>query len=129
MSPYFLIHSDIKRWSMSVLMVSVYTKGLIWKLSFFLFASLRFCLTLLMYIGSFIRKFISIWSSWTKHGDRQIDISFYGIKGGLQNLINWMISSVYNISAPLMEELVFRACLSCIILLLVCGGFKPYKVG
>ncbi|KAJ0501768.1 hypothetical protein HanRHA438_Chr11g0506521 [Helianthus annuus] len=37
------------------------------------------CLTFLMYIGSFILKFISIWSSWTKHRgppDRYI-ISWY----------------------------------------------------
>ncbi|KAJ0958613.1 hypothetical protein HanPSC8_Chr01g0041881 [Helianthus annuus] len=30
-----------------------------------------------MYRGSFILKFISVWSSWTKHGDRQIDVSFH----------------------------------------------------
>ncbi|KAM0005475.1 putative CAAX prenyl protease 2 [Helianthus debilis subsp. tardiflorus] len=85
-----------------------------------------------MYSGSFILKFISIWSSWTKHGDRQIDISFHGIKGGLQNLINWMVSAVYNISvwrmyivALLTEELVFRACM---ISLLLCGGFRPYTL-
>ncbi|KAJ0810897.1 putative CAAX prenyl protease 2 [Helianthus annuus] len=42
-----------------------------------------------------------------------------------------MVSAVYNISvwrmymvAPLTEELVFRACM---ISLLVCGGFKPYR--
>uniref|UniRef100_A0A251TPK9 Uncharacterized protein n=1 Tax=Helianthus annuus TaxID=4232 RepID=A0A251TPK9_HELAN len=48
-----------------------------------------------MYRGSFILKFISVWSSWTKHGDRQIDVSFHGIKSGLQNLINWIVSAVY----------------------------------
>ncbi|KAJ0958653.1 putative CAAX prenyl protease 2 [Helianthus annuus] len=90
------------------------------------------CLTSLMYIGSFILKTLSIWSSWAEHGDRQIDISFHGLKSGLQNLINWMVSAVYDISvwrmyivAPLTEELVFRGCM---ISLLLCGGFKAYTV-
>ncbi|KAJ0546128.1 putative CAAX prenyl protease 2 [Helianthus annuus] len=86
------------------------------------------CLTFLMYIGSFILKFISIWSSWTKHGDHQIDISFHGIQYfNLENVYcgQFAISVIFKVS-PLTEELVFRAC---IILLLVCGGFKPYTVG
>ncbi|XP_022002839.1 CAAX prenyl protease 2 isoform X3 [Helianthus annuus] len=90
------------------------------------------CLTSLMYIGSFILKILSIWSSWAEHGDRQIDISFHGLKSGLQNLINWMVSAVYDISvwrmyivAPVTEELVFRGCM---ISLLLCGGFKAYTV-
>ncbi|KAM0005441.1 putative Type II CAAX prenyl endopeptidase Rce1 [Helianthus debilis subsp. tardiflorus] len=90
------------------------------------------CLTSLMYIGSFILKILSIWSSWAEHGDLQIDISFHGLKSGLQNLINWMVSAVYDISvwrmyivAPLTEELVFRGCM---ISLLLCGGFKAYTV-
>ncbi|KAF5823818.1 hypothetical protein HanXRQr2_Chr01g0042421 [Helianthus annuus] len=32
------------------------------------------CLISLMYIGSFILKILSVWSSWAEHGDRQIDI-------------------------------------------------------
>ncbi|MFS7908977.1 putative CPBP intramembrane metalloprotease [Helianthus anomalus] len=90
------------------------------------------CLTSLMYIRSFILKILSSWSLWAEHEDRQIDISFHGIKSGLQNLINRMVSAVYNISvwrmyivAPLTEELVFRACM---ISLLLCGGFRPYTV-
>ncbi|KAM0005495.1 hypothetical protein Hdeb2414_s0211g00834531 [Helianthus debilis subsp. tardiflorus] len=56
------------------------------------------CLTSLVYIGSFILKTLSIWSSWAVHGDRQIDISFHGLKSGLQDLSNWMLSAVYDIS-------------------------------
>jgi len=56
------------------------------------------CLTSLMYTGSFIHKFFSIWNAWTEHGNRQIDISFHGLKSALQSFINWMLSLVYNIS-------------------------------
>ncbi|KAL8263354.1 hypothetical protein R6Q59_024703 [Mikania micrantha] len=89
-------------------------------------------LTSLMYTGSFVLKIFSIWSSWAEHGDLPIDLSLHGLKSVIQNLINWMLSLVYNISAwrmyivgPLTEELVFRACM---ISLLLCGGFKPYTV-
>ncbi|XP_021993844.1 CAAX prenyl protease 2 [Helianthus annuus] len=108
----------IKRWNMSYLL-SAYGIRLhhTWEAVVFPLG-----LTSLMYIGSFILK---IWSSWAEHGDHQIDISF-------QNLINWMVSGVYDISvwrmyivAPLTEELVFRACM---ISLLLCGGFKAYTV-
>ncbi|MFS7908987.1 putative CPBP intramembrane metalloprotease [Helianthus anomalus] len=118
----------IKRWNMSYLL-SAYGIRLhhTWEAVVF-----PLCLTSLMYIGSFILKILSIWSSWAEHGDRQIDISFHGLKSGLQNLINWMVSAVYDISvwrmyivAPLTEELVFRACM---ISLLLCGGFKAYTV-
>ncbi|KAF5823826.1 putative CAAX prenyl protease 2 [Helianthus annuus] len=118
----------IKRWNMSYLL-SAYGIRLhhTWEAVVF-----PLCLTSLTYIGSFILKILSIWSSWAEHGDRQIDISFHGLKSGLQNLINWMVSAVYDISvwrmyivAPLTEELVFRACM---ISLLLCGGFKAYTV-
>ncbi|KAM0053540.1 putative Type II CAAX prenyl endopeptidase Rce1 [Helianthus debilis subsp. tardiflorus] len=118
----------IKRWNMSYLL-SAYGIRLhhTWEAVVF-----PLCLTSLMYIGSFILKILSIWSSWSEHGDRQIDISFHGLKSGLQNLINWMVSAVYDISvwrmyivAPVTEELVFRGCM---ISLLLCGGFKAYTV-
>ncbi|KAJ0798870.1 putative CAAX prenyl protease 2 [Helianthus annuus] len=99
------------------------------------------CLTSLTYIGSFILKILSIWSSWAEHGDRQIDISFHGLKSGLQtSLTGWFqlftifqfgecilcdFLVLYNSQAPLTEELVFRACM---ISLLLCGGFKAYTV-
>ncbi|KAJ0949885.1 putative CAAX prenyl protease 2 [Helianthus annuus] len=67
------------------------------------------CLTSLMYIGSFILKTLSIWSSWAEHGDPVYDISV------------WRMYIV----APLTEELVFRGCM---ISLLLCGGFKAYTV-
>lgn len=93
---------------------------------------LPLCLTSLMYVGSFVLKLFSLWSSWAEHGDHQIERSFDGLKSVLQRLINWLLSAVYNISAwrtfivaPLTEELVFRACM---IPLLLCGGFKPYTV-
>ncbi|PWA34016.1 farnesylated protein-converting enzyme 2 [Artemisia annua] len=89
-------------------------------------------LTSLMYAGSFVLKFYSIWSSWADHEDHRIDLSFEGLKILLEKIINWMLSLVYNISAwrmyivaPLTEELVFRACM---IPLLLCGGFEPYTV-
>ncbi|KAJ0949887.1 putative CPBP intramembrane metalloprotease [Helianthus annuus] len=119
---------EIKRWNMSYLL-SAYGIRLhhTWEAVVF-----PLCLTSLMYIGSFILKILSIWSSWAEHGDRQIDISFHGLKSGLQNLINWMVSAVYDISvwrmyivAPVTEELVFRGCM---ISLLLCGGFKAYTV-
>ncbi|KAK9058846.1 hypothetical protein SSX86_023690 [Deinandra increscens subsp. villosa] len=118
----------IKSWNMSYLF-SAYGIRLhhTWEAVIF-----PLCLTSLMYTGSFVHKLFSIWSSCAEHGDRQIDISFHGLKSVLQNLINWMLSLVYNISAwrmyivgPLTEELVFRACM---ISLLLCGGFKPYTV-
>ncbi|KAM0021104.1 hypothetical protein Hdeb2414_s0024g00646991 [Helianthus debilis subsp. tardiflorus] len=37
-----------------------------------------------MYIGSFILKIVSIRSLWAKHEDRQIDISFHGLKSGFK---------------------------------------------
>ncbi|MFS7908949.1 putative CAAX prenyl protease 2 [Helianthus anomalus] len=93
------------------------------------------CLTSLMSIGSFILKILSIWSSWAEHGDRQIDISFHGIKSCLQDktsLTGWFQRfTIFQFgecilwSAPLTEELVFRACM---ISLLLCGGFRPYTV-
>ncbi|CAH1442127.1 unnamed protein product [Lactuca virosa] len=89
-------------------------------------------LTSLMYTGSFLLKFFSLWTSLTKQSGQQIDLSFHGIKTALQHFINWIHSHVCNISswrlyivAPLTEELVFRACM---IPLLLCGGFKPYTV-
>ncbi|XP_076900903.1 CAAX prenyl protease 2-like [Bidens hawaiensis] len=118
----------IKRWSMAHL-VSAYGIRLhhTWEAVVFSLG-----LTSLMYTGSFILKILTIWSSWAERADCQIDISFHGLKSALQNLSNWMLSLVYNISvwrmyivAPLTEELVFRACM---ISLLLCGGFKPYSV-
>ncbi|KAL4560386.1 hypothetical protein LXL04_032536 [Taraxacum kok-saghyz] len=86
-------------------------------------------LTSLMYTGSFILKFLSLWTSLT---GQQTDLSFHGIKTALQDLINRIQSLICNISswrlyivAPFTEELVFRACM---IPLLLCGGFKPYTV-
>ncbi|KAJ9559225.1 hypothetical protein OSB04_013839 [Centaurea solstitialis] len=74
-------------------------------------------LTSLMYSGSFVLKFFSLWSSWAEHGDHGIDLSFDGLRSVLLKLVNS--------TAPLTEELVFRACM---IPLLLCGGFKPYTV-
>lgn len=89
-------------------------------------------LTSLMYAGSFVLKFFTLWSSWAEQGGHGIDLSFDGLRSVLLKLINSTISVVSNISswrmyivAPLTEELVFRACM---IPLLLCGGFKPYTV-
>ncbi|XP_076912030.1 CAAX prenyl protease 2-like [Bidens hawaiensis] len=118
----------IKRWNMSQLF-SAYgiRQHHTWEVVVFPLG-----LTSLMYTGSFILKVLSIWSSWAERGDHRMDISFHGLKSAIQNLSNWMLSLVYNISvwriyivAPLTEELVFRACM---ISLLLCGGFKPYSV-
>lgn len=56
-------------------------------------------LTSLMYAGSFVLKFYSIWSSWADHEDHRIDLSFEGLKILLEKIINLMLSLVYNISA------------------------------
>ncbi|KVH99894.1 CAAX amino terminal protease [Cynara cardunculus var. scolymus] len=85
-----------------------------------------------MYAGSFVLKFFSLWSSWAEHEDHGMDLSFNGLRSVFLKLINLTLSVVSNISAwrmyivaPLTEELVFR---SCMIPLLLCGGFKPYTV-
>ncbi|KAI3738136.1 hypothetical protein L2E82_28155 [Cichorium intybus] len=89
-------------------------------------------LTSLMYTGSFLLKFLSLWTSLTEQDGQRINLSFHALKTLLQSLIIWIQSLVYNIAswrlyivAPLTEELVFRACM---IPLLLCGGFKPYTV-
>lgn len=56
-------------------------------------------LTSLMYTGSFVLKFFSLWSSWAENVDHRIDLSFDGLKSVLQKLINSLLSFVYNISA------------------------------
>ncbi|KAL8152925.1 hypothetical protein V2J09_010685 [Rumex salicifolius] len=79
-------------------------------------------LTSLMYPGSLVLNFLSVFACWRETG----------ISGTLQRYGGWLLSLPCNIMAwrnyvvaPLTEELVFRACM---IPLLLCGGFKPQNV-
>ncbi|KAL2508843.1 CAAX prenyl protease 2 [Forsythia ovata] len=89
-------------------------------------------LTSLMYTGSFVLKFLLALSTCSEHWNNSGILSVVFIKGVLQRFICWILSMASNISswrnyfvAPLTEELVFR---SCMIPLLLCGGFSTYTV-
>ncbi|KAL9263335.1 CAAX prenyl protease 2-like protein [Drosera capensis] len=87
-------------------------------------------LTSLMYLGSFVLKFLILLDSWRENSDGWI--SFGDVHAVLHSSLDSFLAAGYNILtwrtfvvAPTTEELVFRACM---IPLLLCGGFRPYQV-
>ncbi|KAL9253701.1 CAAX prenyl protease 2-like protein [Drosera capensis] len=87
-------------------------------------------LTSLMYLGSFVLKFLLLLDSWRESCDGWI--SFVDVCAVLHSSLDSFLAAGYNILtwrtfvvAPITEELVFRACM---IPLLLCGGFRPYQV-
>ncbi|CAN4121374.1 unnamed protein product [Withania somnifera] len=89
-------------------------------------------LTSLMYAGTLILKLLLLLASGQEDRENGRSLSFDSIKNAVPEFIESISSMASNISAwrnyfvaPLIEELVFRACM---IPLLLCGGFSTYTV-